>query len=86
MRLGWGLGVGSAFGMVTVSTPLSRLALTSSSLMLSGRAKERQKETDVRSLLTTCKNGHGTGGGKLQSVRSDEEFTLELLNFKRFGA
>lgn len=41
MRLGSGLGAGSVFGTVTVSTPLSRLALMLSSLMLSGRVKER---------------------------------------------
>lgn len=45
MRLGSGLGVGSALGRVMISTPLSREALMSSSLMSSGSVKEREKET-----------------------------------------
>jgi hypothetical protein len=43
--LGCGLGAESCLGNVTVSTPLSRLALMSSSLTLSGSAKVREKET-----------------------------------------
>jgi hypothetical protein len=42
--LGCGLGAGSSLGSVTVRTPLSRLALMSSSLTLSGSAKVREKE------------------------------------------
>jgi hypothetical protein len=40
---------------VTVSTPLSRLAVMSSSLTLSGSAKVREKDTEVRSRRTTCR-------------------------------
>jgi hypothetical protein len=56
--LGWCLGAGCAFGSVTVSTPLSRLALMSSSMMLSGSAKERQKETEA---LRWAACWHGVG-------------------------
>lgn len=45
MRLGSGLGAGSALGRVMISTALSREALIPSSLMQSGSVNEREKET-----------------------------------------
>lgn len=53
---GWGLGAGSTFGTVTVSTPLSRAAAMPSSLMLSGRVNDRVKELKWRSRRTTCRD------------------------------
>jgi hypothetical protein len=58
--LGSAFGPGCAFGSVTVSTPLSRLALTSDSHTLTGRPKEREKEIALLH-ATSCGRGSGRG-------------------------
>jgi hypothetical protein len=57
--LGLALGSGCASGSVTVSTPLSRLALMLGSRRLAGRPTEREKETALLH-ASAC----GAGGGE----------------------
>lgn len=61
--LGSGLGVGSAFGRVTVSTPLSRLAEMSSCLTLAGTGNARLKAT-LREACCSLGLGGGLAGQK----------------------